>query len=164
MNLSPHKLAEIARVAEEIRAIVGDDETALIDTLDGETDVMDIIGAVLREIDEASAAATGSAERRDHYAERVRAMKERDARLRLALVRVLEAIGEKSIRHDLATVGISAGKPSLILEDGIDWPDDLAKITRTPDKTAIRKRLEEGHEVVGAMLGNAAPVLRIRSK
>ena len=80
------------------------------------------------------------------------------------LARIIDATGEKTIRHDLATISLRMGKPSLIIADDTNLPDDLVKIIRRPDAAAIRERLEAGDEVDGAFLGNAAPVVTIRSK
>ena len=40
---------EIKRMADSIREIYGDDEDTLLDTLDGETDAMDVLGKLIEQ-------------------------------------------------------------------------------------------------------------------
>ena len=40
---------EIKRMADSIREICGDDEDTLLDTLDGETDAMDVLGKLIEQ-------------------------------------------------------------------------------------------------------------------
>lgn len=40
---------EIRRMADQIRELTGDDQDTLLDTLDGETDAMDILGKLIQE-------------------------------------------------------------------------------------------------------------------
>ena len=46
---------EIRRMADNIRAMVGDDEDCFLDTLDGETDAMDVLGQLIQERQEMKA-------------------------------------------------------------------------------------------------------------
>ena len=43
------KFEEIQRMADQIREITGDDQDTFLDTLDGETDAMDILGKLIQE-------------------------------------------------------------------------------------------------------------------
>ena len=43
---------EIRRMSDNIRAMCGDDQDTFLDTLDGETDAMDILGALIKERNE----------------------------------------------------------------------------------------------------------------
>ena len=43
------KFEEIQRMADQIRTITGDDQDTFLDTLDGETDAMDILGKLIQE-------------------------------------------------------------------------------------------------------------------
>ena len=43
------KYEEIRRLADSIREICGDDEDPLLDTLDGETDAVDVLGKLIEE-------------------------------------------------------------------------------------------------------------------
>jgi hypothetical protein len=49
------KLMEIRRMADQIRLLTGDDQDTFLDTLDGETDAMDILGKLIQERTECSA-------------------------------------------------------------------------------------------------------------
>ena len=43
------KFEEIQRMADQIRTITGDDQDTFLDTLDCETDAMDILGKLIQE-------------------------------------------------------------------------------------------------------------------
>ena len=43
------KYDEIRRLADSIREICGDDEDTFLDTLDGETDAVDVLGKLIQE-------------------------------------------------------------------------------------------------------------------
>ena len=49
---------EIRRMSDNIRAMCGDDQDTFLDTLDGETDAMDILGALIKERNEMSVSYT----------------------------------------------------------------------------------------------------------
>ena len=48
------KFEEIQRMSNQIREITGDDQDTFLDTLDGETDAMDILGKLIQERTECS--------------------------------------------------------------------------------------------------------------
>ena len=43
------KFEEIREMADHIRLLTGDDQDTFLDTLDGETDAMDILGKLIQE-------------------------------------------------------------------------------------------------------------------
>lgn len=161
MNLSPMKLAEISRVSEGIRELLGDDFDAetFTDTLDGETDVMDMIGATLAALAEAEAFETANKEAAQTYTDRARAIKARQDSLRAALARLVEATGEKTIRHAFATLTLSQGKEKPVVTDESRLPRELGKETWKPSLTAIREANYRGE---GVAWSNAGPTLTIR--
>ena len=48
------KFEEIREMADHIRLLTGDDQDTFLDTLDGETDAMDILGKLIQERTECS--------------------------------------------------------------------------------------------------------------
>lgn len=156
---------QIAALSAHIRALAGDDDEAWLDTLSGETDAVGAARAVVRQIIETDAQADALKTVAATYSERKKAMEARVDRLRGALLRFMLEIGEKTLPLPEATVSISAGQPSLIGDPDVDAiPQDYVRITKTPDRTLIRKALIDGFEVEGCALSNAEPRLTVRVK
>ena len=144
----------IRQLADQLRADLGDDEETLLDTLDGETDILDIADALIREMTEADAmsdAAHAQAQalltRSGRFAARVEARKK-------ALGALLDATGTKKLERPQATVSRRAGAISVRITDEEAVPTQLCtiKTIRTPDKKSIRAMIEAGEAVPGAEL------------
>lgn len=156
---------QIAALSAHIRAVAGDDDEAWLDTLDGESDAIGAARAVVRQIIEVGAQADALKEVTATYSERKRAMEAREDRLRGALLRFMQDIGEKTLPLPEATVSIGHGQPALIGEPDVDQISDAyVKITRSADRALIRKALLDGEHIDGCSLSNAMPRLALRVK
>lgn len=157
-------LPAIAALAAEIRAILGDDCDAdtLIDTLEGETDVMGITGRLIRDRAEAEAHEAASRAVADTFAARAKRMSERRTAINLILGAVLDAVGEDKIKHPLGTVSRLAPRASVEITDERDIPSQLCK--RVPDKASIKAALEAGETVPGAALTMGKPGVSVRCR
>ena len=138
------------------------DETILRDTLDGETDVYDLMRRLARFVLEAEAMeaaakarATAIAGRQKRYAARAQAG-------RGALFGMMDALGEKTLTDPEFTASIKAGRASVFVTDESALPDDYVNVTRVPNKTAIADALKAGTDIPGAELGNGMPTLQIK--
>jgi hypothetical protein len=133
--------------------------------LEGESGLPDQLASLLR-----------IALRDEAYADGIKAIiadnKERQARLeaRAEKMRAIVkwAMGEASIPKLTApdlTASVSAGRAPLEITNDVSViPDAFCRIKREPDKTAIRKALEDGEMLPWAVLGNPQPTLRITKK
>lgn len=156
---------QIAALSAHIRAVAGDDDEAWLDTLDGETDAVGAARAVVRQIIETDANAEALKVVAATYSERKRAMEVRVDRLRGALLRFMQDIGEKTLPLPEATVSVGIGQPSLIGEPDVETlPEGYVKIAKSADRTLIRKALLDGFDVEGCTLSNAEPRLSLRVK
>jgi hypothetical protein len=143
-----------------------EDEARLADWLASDPttcDAMDVLHQVLR----LSIHCKDMADAADRRAREIMARRDRyNARLLLlreAACRAMEALGSKRIELPDLTASVRPGMPELIL-DQAQLPDECLRIKREPDKTRIRALLEDGANVPGAVLGNAAPVLTVRTR
>lgn len=153
----------VGRLARHIRAMCGEDDQAFIDTLEGETDALEAVSAVLRYRAEQEAQAEAMAALGRSYADRGKVLAERAERAKAGLFQFLQEIGEKTLRLPEATLSISAGKPKLVGEtDPAMLPEALVKTERKPDAAAIRAALDAGDAVPGYSLSNAQPHLTVR--
>ena len=156
-------LAQFTAVADEIRDILGDayDDTTFWDTLEGETDVMDVIGKLLRERLEAKAQAAAMQDIERIYAARKAAAKKREDACRAALGKVLVAVGQDKVKHPEGTVYFTPGRERLEVTDPDEIPSQLCK--RVPDEAAVKAQLAAGETVPGARLVTGDRILNVRT-
>lgn len=142
---------------------LGEDERALLDTLDGLSDFDAQAGALVRSIliDEGMSAGCSvviqeATERRDR-------LKTRAKTKRAALFHAMELAGRKKLPGLAeATVFIAKNKRQVVItdEDAIParyWEPQPAKL----DRTALAEDLRAGAEIEGATLDNGSVSLRI---
>lgn len=152
-------------LARQIRDLVGDDDVAFIDTLDGECGAVDAVRSVLRFIASAEQMETACKALRDRYGARAQDFASRQERARNALVQFMGEIGEKSMTLPEGTITRKAGTVKVVGEaDPNQMPPEFVRIKTevTLDKTAIKRALEQGVEVPGFELSNGCETVQIR--
>lgn len=156
--------ALIEAIANTIRDMLGDgfDVQTFLDSLDGETDAMDILGRLILDREEAKAHEAAAKAVADDYTTRARRMVDKQKALAKAMGQLLDAIGERKVAHPLGTVSRKDGALSVEITDEASVPTQLSKITKTPDKTAIRAALEAGETIPGAELRRGEPGIIVR--
>ena len=164
MNIQSN-LPLIAAMAEML-APYRDDEEAYSDTLEGETNVMELLDGEIAAMqsDEALAEAIKAQEdalkvRRERVAMRAEAHKKN---LKLILQ---HAVLQKAERPR-ATVSIRPGSLSVRIVDEAEIPSQLMRetVTRAPDKAAIKAQIEAGVEVPGAVIERGDDTVSVRVK
>jgi Gp157 protein len=141
------------------------DEETLADTLEGITDLHEMIAAVIRSalVDEALRA--GLRCRLDDMKERLSRLELRaDKKRQLALEAMTEA-GLSKLEQPDFTASARGGIPALVVvaEDQIPpgyWLPQPPKL----DRQAILGDLKQGIEIPGAQMSNPKPVLSVRTK
>ena len=161
MNMPNLSLIEaIARELEPYR----DDEELFTDTLDGETDFLDLLDTFLAGMqdDEALAVAI-KAQETDLKTRRERIEMRATAKKRV-LGQILHAAGMKKAERPRGTVSIRPGNLSVRIINEDDVPSQLMreKITRAPDKAAIKAQIDAGEVVPGCDLERGADVISVR--
>lgn len=156
----------IEAISAQLVADLGEDFDAATfwDTLDGETDAMDLIGRLIRERQEADAFAAANKALATEYSARSARMAQRKAALTKALGAILDATGQTKVAHPLATVSRTKGRQSVEITDEASVPSQLCRIVRSPDLVAIREQIEAGVDVPGAALRAGEPGLTVRVK
>lgn len=143
---------------------LADDEPALLDTLDGESDFDRQVGIALRMLDEAEMMADGVAKRIDELGARWKRLGERAGSIRSAVLAAMEAAGRRKVTLPEATLSTSWRKGGLIITDeaaippGPWWVEQPAKLS----KTALKEAVEGGQEIAGTAIGNGSMSLTIR--
>lgn len=164
MNVQEN-LSLIAAMAE-ILAPYRDDDEVYSDTLEGETNVMELLDGEIAAMksDDALAEAIKAQEdalkiRRERISMRADAHKKN-------IKMILQYAALQKAERPLATVSIRPGSLSVRIVDEADIPSQLMreKITRTPDKATIKAQIEAGIEVPGAVLERGDETVSVRVK
>ncbi len=141
------------------------DQDDFADTLEGITDLHEMIGEVIRSALADQAMVSGLKDRVEDMRLRLGRLDERGRKKRqLALDALVDADIRKLMQPDF-TVSVRAGAPALtvICEDEIPedfWRPQPPKL----DRQAVLATLKQGREVSGASLNNPAPTLSVRTK
>ena len=142
--------------AMEVISTLPDDEdhALLLGSLEGETDIMEVLDRVI----ESSIADKKLAEMARERAKRV---EERSQKSREIALRIIEALGVSPLERPIYTASLMQIRKSIVTNS-----DELPKefIRESPDMIAINKALRAGEEVPGAELSNTEPSLRITTR
>jgi hypothetical protein len=141
-----------------------DDDEAFWTTLDGETDAVDLIDTFLAGAQDDDALADAIARQIDELAARAKRIEDRARAKRRTLGLILNAAGMKKAERPRGTVSVRPGNLSVRIVAEEDIPSQLMreKITRAPDKAAIKAQIEAGERVPGAELVRGDDVVTIR--
>lgn len=140
---------EIRRLADSIREICGDDEDTFLDTLDGETDVVDVLSKLIQERLEVLGYEATNKELAEQYKRRADKMATKADAINQQMKHLLNAMGVKKVNHALATVSITKPRWSVEVVDEAQVPTQLKVTTSKPDLRAIKKILDDGEPVPG---------------
>ena len=144
--------------------LLADDE-AWVATLESETDFNEVLTTIVRRIEDTKALIIGTKDRFEELKARKDRFEHRVETLRELAFKIMHAAELAKVELPEATLSLRAGTQQLIGEaDPNDLPDDLCKISRNPDRTAIKDALKTGQTVPGFQLSNSPPSLTIRIK
>ncbi len=158
------KFEEIQRMADQIRTITGDDQDTFLDTLDGETDAMDILGKLIQERTECSIYEAAAKELAATYTARAKRLSAKQDAISQTIGQLLDAMGETKVQHELATVSRTKPRWSVRIVDEAEVPSQLMKVTTKPDVAAIKKQMEQGETVPGCSINPGNPSITVRIK
>jgi hypothetical protein len=153
---------QVAAIVAEMRVRFPEDEQFLLDTLEGQTDLFEIVGKLLDgiEYDDGQAAALISQiEARNIRLERAKARK---AVRRDAIQSLMDAAGRDRLTLPEATLSVRRLAPKPTVTDAEAVPRHLCRVKHTPDMAAIKAEMEAGSAVPGVELSNGGASLTIR--
>lgn len=141
---------------------LAEDEELRADTIEGETDAHRILARIVAVERDADSMAKAIAERaRDLAGRKARHECKKEA-MRVLLFRLLKAAGLPKVALPEATVSITKKAAGVEIVDEELLPDNVVRIVRTPDKSAIKEALAAG-EVPGARMGEPGETLTVRA-
>ena len=141
------------------------DEDTLADTLEGITDLHEMIAVVIRSalVDEALQA--GLRMRLEEMRLRTSRLEERAAKKRQLALEAMSEIGLKKLQQPDFTASARAGSPSLVVVSDEVIPESYW-IPQAPklDRQSLLAALKRGEAVSGTQLSNPKPTLSVRTK
>ncbi len=142
-----------------------EDDEAWVSTLESETDFNEVLTTIVRRIEDTKALVIGTKDRFEELKSRKDRFEHRVETLRELAFKIMQAAELAKVELPEATLSLRAGTQQIIGDaDPQDLPDELCKISRSLDRTAIKDALKTGQEVPGFSLSNSPPSLTIRIK
>ena len=143
-----------------------EDDEAWLATLESETDFNEILTTIVRRIEDTKALVIGTKDRFEELKARKDRFEHRVETLRNLAFKIMQAADIAKLELSEATLSLRAGTQQLIGDEleTQPLPDELCKISRSPDRTAIKDALKTGQTVPGFSLSNSPPSLTIRIK
>jgi hypothetical protein len=141
------------------------DEQTLADTVEGLTDLHEILTAILRAALQDEALATGLKGRISEMQGRMERLADRASKRRQIAKDVMVELDLKKLQAPDFTASIRAGTPSLMVIDekaipSIYWEPREPKLNRQE----LAAELKHGAEIAGVTLSNPEPVLSVRTR
>ncbi len=164
MSQLTHSLTGFQTIRERIIALEASiDEQTLADTLEGLTDLYEIIAAIVRSALVDEAMAVGLKGRIQDMQERMRRLTDRAASRRRVARDAMLNVDVKKIKAPDFTLSVRPGSAAVTIIDETVIPEAYWK-PRDPvlDRSRLLSDLKGGVQVAGAALSNPEPVLSVR--
>jgi hypothetical protein len=141
-----------------------DDET-LADTLEGLTDLSDLLAEVIRSALDDEALLGALKTRMGEMRERAGRLASRAEKKRLLVTEAMAQADLKRLELPDFTLSLRSGTPSLVVRDESLIPEPFWK-SQAPklDRQGLTQALKAGENIGGAILGNPQPCLSVRTK
>lgn len=155
--------AQAAAILKSALLEITDDDVAVQDTIEGETNLQGAIEAVLSDILQDQILIDGIDKLQDSLATRKNRLENRTERRRRAIGRAMEVGEIKTLPLSAATLSLRNVPPGLDIVDEKLIPESFF-IPQPPklDRTALKEALKAGKQVSGATLGNGSVSLSVR--
>ena len=141
------------------------DDQTIRDTLEGETDLHEMIAGVIRSALVDDALSTGLRGRVNDMKERLRRLEEREAKKRRLALEAMDEVGLNKLQQPDFTASTRLGSPSLVVTIEGDVPSSYW-VPQPPklDRQALLGELKRGTDIPGVQLNNPRPVLVVRTR
>jgi len=143
----------------------GIDEETLLDTLEGITDLHEMIAVVIRSALVDEALQTGLRTRLDEMRQRLARLEERSGKKRQLALETMCEVGLKKLEQPDFTASARTGAPSLIImSEELVPPAYWVAQPPNLNRQALLTDLKRGAEIPGTQLSNPQPTLAVRTK
>lgn len=161
-----YRLAQATPVAAELlrrlKADLGDDETLLHDTVEGQTNLLEFIEKAMRQVSQDEGMIDGIDVEIARLEARKKRYRQRIDKTEAVVLHALEETGMRSIELPTCTLSVRVGKPSVQIYDEEALPQGFWRWKKEPNKQFIKETIQSGEQVPGASLSNTPPFLMIR--
>lgn len=159
------QIAEIARIADALQAMCGDDERLFADMLEGETDLHKLVHRIHDGIATDLGMVAGIKMRQGDLADRKSRIEARIDAQRSAVISLLQAGRVNKVELPEATYSLRDGKPKLTVIDDAAVPAEYQRTKVETDKTAINEAFADMFDLPNWLTReDAKPVLTMRAK
>lgn len=162
IELQLHVYKELKARLRAANPELAEDDQALLDTLEGATDLRDGLIALMRQVDMDEALAAGIPERIKEMQARKARLTERAEKHRSLILWAIQESGIPKIEAPEFTIGTARATGTVIITDQSQLPDAyLRKFDPEPDKKAIADAMKRGETVPGATKSNGGIRLNV---
>lgn len=142
-----------------------EDDEAWLSALESETNFNEVLTVIVRKIEDTKALVIGTKDRLEELKARIDRFDVRVFRLRELTFKLMQSADIAKLELPEATLSLRAGTQQLVGDaDPKKLPDELCRISRDLNRTAIKEALKTGMTVPGFTLSNSPPSLTIRIK
>jgi hypothetical protein len=155
-------------VIKEINALLSEypqlkeDEDLLRDTLEGNTRFNEIMERFLGEMRENETLAEAVSQRIGKLRERQTRLTHRAQFYRSLMHRLMDWAGVKSLALPEAKISVVNSPDKVIVTDESAIPDAFMRVTKEPNKAAIKHAMKTGIIIPGATLSNGGTTISLR--
>jgi hypothetical protein len=141
------------------------DDDTLHDTLEGITELHEMIAAVIRSALVDEALQVGLRSRLDDMKQRLTRLDLRCEKKRQLALEALSETGVRKLEQPDFTASARAGSPALVVVSEGDIPETYW-VLQSPklNRQALLADMKRGDEIPGVQLGNPKPILTVRTK
>lgn len=152
---------DIQRIAEAVSLAYPDDVNLLADTLEGETELYEIVGKLLGKIEDANGDVNALKDQIANRTERKGRAEGRIKAIRETICQLMDVARLDKLTLPEATLSRRIVAPKTIVQNADLVPDEYCTFTRKPDMAAIKAANEN---VAGTALDNGGVSLTVRMK
>jgi hypothetical protein len=140
------------------------DEQLKLSTLEGETELNEIVSLLLAENEDDEGMIDAIKAQIDVRRERVGRLEHRIEARKNAIVSLMDTAHLTKLPLPEATVSVRTLQPSPKVADEEALPDDYCKFVRKPDMAAIKQGIDDGMNIPGVVMSNGGASLTVRRK
>jgi len=161
---------DAAEVERQIERLISDypelaeDESLKADMLEGATNLHAVLSRIVDHRLEALEMIAGIKERSFNLKDRLGRYERRAEAMAAFALRLMTAAGQSKISLPEATLSVSKGRASVVIDDLSALPQGTFSTERKADKTAIKAQIDAGEDVPGAHIEMGDQSLTMRTK
>lgn len=165
MPMNPHTIKVMVDALIMEYPELAEDEQLLADTIEGETNVHEMLERLLSKVRSAECMQEAIASRIEQLKQRKNAFELREQYTRKLMHRIMDAAGQRKAVLTEGTLSVRATPPAVVITNQEAIPDEFMRHPPPePDRTRIKAAIKAGEHVPGCELSNAADTMAILNR